>query len=137
MPPPWLGSHFRAGGVWDRILGGRSKWKASKYYRSGIEPSDAPSGGGAFTSDDARGPRASVFLRNSFSSELHDFSPPSPSIDALALDALGLVLERVLLEVLTQPRGRDAELLGDASLREVAERVKVGRLEDFLFAAPF
>ena len=61
------------------------------------------------------------------------------ALDAPALDALALVLERVLLEVLRQRTGRDAELLGDARLREarVEERGEVGRLEDFLLAAPF
>ena len=65
------------------------------------------------------------------------------ALDALALETLALVLVRVLLGVLRQRTGRhagrDAELLGDARLREarVEERGEVGRLEGFLLAAPF
>ena len=50
-----------------------------------------------------------------------------------------LVLAPALLEVIRQHTGIDAEPLGDVCLREalVEERGEVGRLEDFLLAAPF
>ena len=49
-----------------------------------------------------------------------------------------LVLAPALLEVVRQRTGIDAGLLGDARLREaqVEERGEVGRLDDFLLAAP-